>query len=148
MVDLRELGYLPPVGPEGGRLRAMVRIATAVERLVQEYAQPLRVEQMARDVHMSVSGFHHFKVVTAPSPLQFRKRLRLREARRLLLGRELDVTGAGFRVGYDGPSQFNREYRRLFGVSPRQDVTRGQGGSPAVPRWRDPPRPSAERSGS
>ncbi|GGO36886.1 AraC family transcriptional regulator [Deinococcus humi] len=138
---LRELGYLLLVGPEGGRLRAMVqaagqthRIATAIERLVREYDRPLRVEQMARDVHMSVSGFHHhFKAVTALSPLQFQKRLRLQEARRLLLGRELDVTGAGFRVGYDSPSQFSREYRRLFGVSPRQDVMRWQVGGPVVP---------------
>lgn len=129
---LRELAYLLLVGPEGGRLRAMVqtagqthRIITAVERLVREYDRPLRVEQMARDVHMSVSGFHHhFKAVTALSPVQFQKRLRLLEARRLLLNREVDVTRAGARVGYDSPSQFSREYRRLFGVSPRQDVAR------------------------
>ncbi len=133
---LRELVYLLLVGPEGGRLRAMVqtagqtyRIATAIERLVREYDRPLRVEQMARDVHMSVSGFHHhFKAVTALSPLRFQKRLRLQEARRLLLSREADVTGASFRVGYDSPSQFSREYRRLFGASPREDLTRWQAG--------------------
>lgn len=131
---LRELSYLLLVGPEGGRLRAMVqtagqthRIVTAVERLVREYNRPLRVEQMARDVHMSVSGFHHhFKAVTTLSPLQFQKRLRLLEARRLLLSREVDVTRAGARVGYDSPSQFSRDYRRLFGVSPRQDLSRWQ----------------------
>lgn len=129
---VRELGYLLLVGQEGGRLRAMVqvtgqtyRIAAAIERLVREYDRPLRVEQMARDVHMSVSGFHHhFKAVTALSPLQFQKRLRLQEARRLLLNREVDVTRAGARVGYDSPSQFSREYRRLFGASPRQDLSR------------------------
>ncbi|WP_216329292.1 AraC family transcriptional regulator [Deinococcus aestuarii] len=135
---LRELGYLLLVGPEGSRLRAMVqtagqtsRIATAIERLVREYDRPLRVEQMARDVHMSVSGFHHhFKAVTALSPLQFQKRLRLQEARRLLLSREADVTRVSSQVGYDSPSQFSREYRRLFGASPRQDVSRWHAADP------------------
>ncbi|MBB5234730.1 AraC-like DNA-binding protein [Deinococcus budaensis] len=142
---LRELCYLLLVGPEGGRLRAMVqaagqtgRIARAVERLVREYDRPLRVEQLARDVHMSVSGFHHhFKAVTALSPLQFQKRVRLQEARRLLLGRAVDVTRAGARVGYDSPSQFSREYRRLFGASPREDVARWQANDlPRTPQTR------------
>lgn len=134
---LRELSYRLLVGPEGPRLRAMVqttghsyRIARAIERLMQEYNQPLSVETLAQDVHMSVSGFHHhFKAVTALSPLQFQKRLRLQEARRLLLGREADITSTSFRVGYDSPSQFSREYRRLFGASPRQDLGRWSAGT-------------------
>lgn len=74
---------------------------------------------------MSVSGFHHhFKAVTAMSPLQFQKQLRLQEARRILLGENLDAASAGFRVGYDDASQFSREYRRLFGRPPMRDVER------------------------
>jgi AraC-like DNA-binding protein len=74
---------------------------------------------------MSVSGFHHhFKAVTAMSPLQFQKQLRLQEARRLLLGENLDAASAGYRVGYDDPSQFSREYKRLFGQPPVRDVER------------------------
>ena len=72
---------------------------------------------------MSVSAFHlPFKSVAAPSPLQFQKRLRLREVRRLVIGEGLDAVGAAYRVGYEGPSQFGREYRRLFGDSPCRDV--------------------------
>ena len=73
---------------------------------------------------MSPSAFHmHFKAVTGLSPLQYQKRLRLQEARRLMLGEGLDAAEAAFRVGYESPSQFGREYRRLFGNSPRRDVT-------------------------
>ena len=72
---------------------------------------------------MSPSAFHlHFKAVTAMSPLQYQKRLRLQEARRLMLGEGLDAAEAAFRVGYESPSQFGREYRRLFGAPPRRDV--------------------------
>ena len=72
---------------------------------------------------MSPSAFHlHFKGVTAMSPLQYQKRLRLQEARRLMLGEGLDAAEAAFRVGYESPSQFSREYRRMFGAPPRQDV--------------------------
>jgi AraC-like DNA-binding protein len=74
---------------------------------------------------MSVSSFHHhFRAVTAMSPLQFQKQLRLQEARRLLLGEDLDVAGAGRRVGYSDASQFTREYKRLFGAPPARDVVR------------------------
>jgi AraC-like DNA-binding protein len=72
---------------------------------------------------MSLSAFHlHFKSMTAMSPLQYQKRLRLQEARRLMLGEGLDAAEAAFRVGYESPSQFSREYRRMFGAPPRQDV--------------------------
>ncbi|WP_084474974.1 AraC family transcriptional regulator [Deinococcus pimensis] len=126
---VRELTYLLLAGPEGARLRALVRtagqtarIVAAIERLVHDYDRPVAMTTLAASVNMSVSGFHHhFKAVTAMSPLQYQKRLRLQEARRLLLGGASDVTGVSSRVGYDSPSQFSREYRRLFGVSPRQD---------------------------
>ena len=80
---------------------------------------------MARALGMSVSGFHHhFKEVTDMSPLQFQKQLRLQEARRLMLGEDLDATTAGYRVGYDDASHFTREYKRLFGEPPMRDVQR------------------------
>lgn len=101
------------------------RIAKAVERLRKDFDQPLRIEGIARDLGMSVSGFHHhFKAVTAMSPLQFQKQLRLQEARRLMLGENLDAASAGYRVGYEDPSQFNREYKRLFGAPPIRDAER------------------------
>jgi transcriptional regulator GlxA family with amidase domain len=74
---------------------------------------------------MSTSGFHrHFRAVTAMSPLQFQKRIRLQEARSLLVSNASDIAGVGHMVGYDSPSQFNREYRRLFGAPPGQDAAR------------------------
>jgi AraC-like DNA-binding protein len=131
-LTLREISYLLLSGPQGARLREMAlttgpthRVATAIERLVEHYDQPLKVEQLAEEVYMSVSSFHsHFKAVTKLSPLQFQKQLRLQEARRLLLSQAFDVTGASFQVGYESPSQFSREYRRLFGVPPSQDAAR------------------------
>ena len=132
---MREVCYLLLTGPEGHRLRATAlaasqthRIVTAVEWLVRNYDQPLKVERLAEEVHMSVSGFHHhFKAVTNLSPLQYQKQLRLQEARRLLLGHEANVAKASLRVGYVSPSQFSREYRQLFGVSPRQDAASSYG---------------------
>jgi len=80
---------------------------------------------MAQTLGMSVSGFHHqFKAVTAMSPMQFQKRLRLQEARRLMLGEHLDAASAGSRVGYDDAAHFNREYKSLFGLPPMRDVER------------------------
>ena len=100
------------------------RIARAIRWLKDHFADPLRVESLARHVRMSPSAFHlHFKAVTALSPLQYQKRMRLQEARRLMLGDGLDAAEAAFRVGYESPSQFSREYRRLFGAPPRQDVS-------------------------
>ncbi len=99
------------------------RIARVVGWLKTHFAEPLRIEDIAREVHMSPSSLHHhFKAVTAMSPLQYQKQLRLQEARRLLLSQDVDVATAGFRVGYESPSQFGREYRRLFGRPPGQDV--------------------------
>jgi len=83
------------------------------------------MEDLASDVHMSVSALHHhFKAVTAMSPLQYQKQLRLQEARRIMLSEHADAATAGHRVGYDSQSQFNREYSRFFGAPPVRDVKR------------------------
>ena len=127
---LREITYRLLAGPQGLRLRQMAsagapahRIARAIRWLKEHYTDPLRIESLAKRVGMSPSAFHlHFKGVTALSPLQYQKRLRLHEARRLMLGEGLDAAEAAFRVGYESPSQFSREYRRMFGAPPRQDV--------------------------
>ncbi|WP_315788557.1 AraC family transcriptional regulator [Fischerella sp. JS2] len=128
----REIIYRLLIGEQGSRLRQIAvlggythHIALAVERLRKDFNQPLRIESIARELGMSVSGFHHhFKSVTAMSPLQFQKQLRLQEARRLMLGENLDATSAAYRVGYDDASHFNREYKRLFGAPPMRDVER------------------------
>ena len=129
---MREIVYRLLAGDQGARLRHVAapggsshRIAEAIARLRREYDQPLRIETVARDLGMSVSGFHHhFKAVTAMSPLQFQKQLRLQEARRLMLGEHVDAASAGLRVGYDDASHFNREYKRLFGEPPKRDTDR------------------------
>lgn len=126
----REIIYRLLMGKQGNRLRQIAvlggythHIARAVERLRKDFNQPLRIESLARELGMSVSGFHnHFKAVTAMSPLQFQKQLRLQEARRLMLGQNLDASSAAYRVGYDDASHFNREYKRHFGVPPMRDV--------------------------
>lgn len=128
----REILYRLLVGPQGGRLRAMAmdwgsarQVARAVALLRSDYARSLSIEALAREVGMSVSGLHHhFKAVTAMSPLQFQKRVRLQEARRLMAGEGLDAASAAFRVGYESPSQFSREYRRMFGAPPARDVAK------------------------
>jgi len=128
----REIVYRLLMGAQGGRLRHLAllgdttrRIAEAVERLRNDFDKPLRIEDLARELGMSVSGFHqHFKAVTAMSPLQFQKHLRLQEARRLMLGEGLDAASAGYRVGYGDASHFTREYKRLFGAPPMHDVER------------------------
>lgn len=99
------------------------RIARAVGWLKDHFAEPARVEVLAKHVGLSPSALHlHFKAVTGLSPLQYQKRFRLQEARRLMLSDGLDAAEAAFRVGYESPSQFGREYRRLFGTPPRQDI--------------------------
>jgi len=128
----REIIYWLLKGEQGTRLRHLAilggntsSIARAIERLRQDFDQPLRIEDLARELGMSVSGLHHhFKEVTALSPLQFQKRLRLHEARRLMLGEDLDAASAAYRVGYRDASHFNREYKSLFGVPPMRDVQR------------------------
>ena len=131
----REIVYRLLMGEQGGRLRHIAalgghthRIATAIDRFRKDFDQPLRIDNIARELGMSVSGFHHhFKEVTAMSPLQFQKQLRLQEARRLMLGEDLDAASAGYRVGYDDASHFSREYKRLFGAPPVRDVERLRG---------------------
>jgi len=99
------------------------RIAEAIEWLRRNFDQPLRIEAIAREFGMSVSGFHHhFRALTAMSPLQFQKHLRLREARRLMLSEGFDAATAGYRVGYGNAAQFTREYKRLFGAPPMRDI--------------------------
>lgn len=129
---VREIVYRLLTGAQGNRLRHLAkfgghahRMVRAVEKLRQDFAKPLRIDAIARDLSMSVSGFHaHFKTVTAMSPLQFQKQLRLQEARRLMLNENLDAAEAGFRVGYGDASHFNREYKRHFGEPPVRDVER------------------------
>ncbi len=131
----REIVYRLLLGEQGARLRQIAalggntdRIAEAVERIRRDFDKPLRIDEMAQELGMSVSSFHHrFKVVTAMSPLQFQKQLRLQEARRLMLGEDVDAASAGYRVGYHDASQFNREYKRLFGEPPMRDVERLRG---------------------
>jgi AraC-like DNA-binding protein len=128
----REIIYRLLAGEQGDRLRYIAAsggytppIARAIERLRQDFDQPLRIEQIARELGMSVSGFHHhFKAVTALSPLQYQKQLRLQEARRLMLGESLDAASAAFRVGYHDASHFNREYKSFFGAPPMRDMQR------------------------
>jgi AraC-like DNA-binding protein len=131
----REIFYRLLVGEQGDRLRQIAtlgghthRIAKAINRLRDDFDRPLRIESLAQELGMSVSGFHqHFKEVTAMSPLEFQKQLRLQEARRLMLGEGIDATSAGYRVGYNDVSHFTREYKRLFGEPPRRDVERLRG---------------------
>lgn len=128
----REIIYRLLTGDQAGQLRHLALlggyasdIAKAVAWLRQNFDQPIRVEELARELGMSVSGFHrHFKAVTAMSPLQFQKQLRLLEARRLMLGEDLDAASAAYRVGYNDASHFNREYKIVFGDPPMRDVQR------------------------
>jgi AraC-like DNA-binding protein len=128
----REITYRLLVGPLGPRLRQIAhvgahthRVARAIDLLRREFDRPLRVDELARAAHMSPSSFHqHFKAVTAMSPVQYQKRLRLHEARRLMLADALDASSAAYRVGYESPSQFSRDYRRAFGEPPRRDLSK------------------------
>ncbi|MBI4928598.1 MAG: AraC family transcriptional regulator [Anaerolineae bacterium] len=129
---VREIIFRLLTGQQGARMRHLAVqggytpvIARAVEKLRRDFDQPLRMEELARELGISVSGLHHhFKAVTALSPLQFQKQLRLQEARRLMLGEALDAASAAYRVGYQDASHFNREYKSLFGSPPLRDVQR------------------------
>ncbi|HEV8315093.1 MAG TPA: AraC family transcriptional regulator [Burkholderiaceae bacterium] len=127
---VREIYYRVLTGELGPQLRALAvadsqvhRIARAIDLLKRRYAEAVRIEEVAQAAHMSASSLHHhFKQVTSMSPLQYQKQLRLHQARRLMLGDGLDAAAAGHRVGYESPSQFSREYRRLFGAPPRAEI--------------------------
>jgi AraC-like DNA-binding protein len=129
---IREIIYRLLRGEQGARLSHLLisegdtrRITRAVNHLREHMDERLVIENLARELGMSVSGFHyHFKNVTAMSPVQFQKQMRLQEARRLMLGEDLDVASASFRVGYDDPSYFSREYKKFFGTPPQRDIAR------------------------
>jgi len=144
----REVLYRLLKTPEGWRLRQLAgghgqarRIAKAIARLKTHFDEGLRIEDLADEANMSVSSFHaHFRRVTAMSPLQYQKQLRLQEARRLLLSESVDAATAGHRVGYESPSQFSREYRRAFGAPPGAHLRRGPAPARASGRTSDAPR--------
>jgi AraC-like DNA-binding protein len=126
----REILYRLLTGAVGARLRQTVSLGTQSNRaarvitwLRENFALPVRVEALADVAGMGVSTLHHhFRELTAMSPLQYQKHLRLHEARRLMLSEAIDAGSAALRVGYESPTQFSREYRRLFGAPPRRDV--------------------------
>ncbi|MBE9157044.1 AraC family transcriptional regulator [Nodosilinea sp. LEGE 06152] len=103
----------------------MQRIAEVIKQIKAEFTKTLRVDDLAEQASMSSASFHrHFKAVTSMSPLQYQKQLRLLEARRLMLAEDADATYAAYQVGYESPSQFSREYSRMFGTPPKRDVER------------------------
>ena len=127
----REIIYRLLVGDQGVRLRQIAsmgsqghQIAQAIHWLQCNFTQPLRIDDLAKQVNMSTSTLHHhFRALTAKSPLQYQKWLRLNEARRLMLTENQDASTAAFEVGYESPSQFSREYNRLFGAPPLRDIS-------------------------
>ncbi|MBI1759922.1 MAG: AraC family transcriptional regulator [Acidobacteria bacterium] len=129
---IREIVFRLLAGGQSARLSHLLtagkdtqRISKAIGLLRENFAQSLKMDDLANELGMSVSGFHHhFKSVTAMSPLQFQKQIRLQEARRLMLGEDLDAANAGFRVGYEDPAYFSREYKKLFGAPPQRDITK------------------------
>lgn len=119
-------------GPHGEALEQMAlessnasRIREVIDHIINHYEESFRIEELAEIANMSVSSLHrHFKDVTAMSPIQFQKQLRLQEARRLLLAESTDIAHVAFKVGYESQSQFSREYSRMFGFPPRVDINR------------------------
>lgn len=126
----REIMYRLLIGEQGNRLRQISavfsqgrQIAQVIDWLKDNYTEPMRIDDLAKQVNMSTSTFHHhFKSLTAMTPLQFQKNLRLNEARRLMLSEPTDAATVAFQVGYESASQFNREYSRLFGAPPLRDI--------------------------
>ncbi|MNO24891.1 HTH-type transcriptional activator RhaS [compost metagenome] len=129
---VREILFRIMNGAQGEALKQIAmagsgafRIADVIKRIKKDYDKPLRTHELAHCANMSTSSLHrHFREVTTMSPLQYQKQLRLQEARRLLLSESADAADAAFRVGYESPSQFSREYSRLFGLPPISDVKR------------------------
>jgi AraC-like DNA-binding protein len=128
----REILYRMLLGDQGPRLAQIARadgrmrqVKRAIGWITQHFNQPFSIEELAAEARMSPSALHrHFKAVTALSPLQYQKQIRLQEARKLILAQRLDAGSAGHAVGYDSPSQFSREYARLFGAPPLRDAAR------------------------
>lgn len=128
----REILYRLLTGPQGPRLAQIARrdgrlrqVSRAIGWIKRNFDQPFSIDAVAHEARMSASALHqHFKAVTSLSPLQYQKQIRLQEARRLILVQRLDAATAGHTVGYDSPSQFSREYARLFGAPPLRDVAR------------------------
>lgn len=128
----REILYRVLQGPQGWMLReisapdtAMARVSLAIQWIRRDFAEPIRVDDLAEKAAMSVSAFHrHFKAVTNLSPLQYQKRVRLLQARTLLVASAKSVTTAAFEVGYESPTQFSRDYARVFGLPPARDAAR------------------------
>jgi AraC-like DNA-binding protein len=133
----REILWRLMTGEQGGTVRqlgladsSLSHITRAVRWIRENYTRPFRIEEVAELSGMSVSAFHrNFQAVTAMSPIQFQKHIRLQAARLLLANNPHDITGVGNRVGYDSPSQFSREYRRLFGAPPSVDAVRMREGA-------------------
>ncbi len=127
----RELHYFVLTDPQCGNIHELCtgglpsnRVSKAVEWLKQHYKEPIRIQELADMVYMSSSTFHnHFKNVTSLTPLQYQKRLRLHEAKRLMITESYNASSVAFEVGYESVQQFNREYKRLFGKPPVQDVS-------------------------
>ncbi|MGC4068393.1 MAG: AraC family transcriptional regulator [Polyangiaceae bacterium] len=127
---LREIHYRLLTSDQSGRLHQLASVgsqsylvARAIEWLKANFALPMRIEELSERVHMSASSLHHhFRQLTGMSPLQYQKWLRLNEARRLMLNEGFDAARAAFEVGYESPSQFSREYARLFGAPPKREV--------------------------
>lgn len=129
---IREILYHVLMGPRGGALLALVSrqthfslISRVLRRIESQYTETLSVDQLAAEANMSVSAFHHnFKAVTSTSPLQYIKTFRLHKARMLMLHDGMKASAAALRVGYESASQFSREFKRYFGVTPGEDVAR------------------------
>ncbi|MFP8965668.1 AraC family transcriptional regulator N-terminal domain-containing protein [Pokkaliibacter sp. CJK22405] len=133
---MREICYWLLTGPQGASIAHMAlghqhthRVLSAIHALRARYAEPIRVEELAAIAQLSPSAFHrHFKRLTAMSPVQYQKQLRLLEARRLLVDKVSNIEKAASQVGYESPSQFSRDYTRFFGDAPRRDIQRFQHG--------------------
>ncbi len=131
----REILYRLLIGEMGARMRKFAaadsqahRVSKVIAVLKDRFTEPLRIRELAERANMSESSlFHSFKQVTRMSPLQFQKKLRLHEARRLMLSEGLEAATASYRVGYESPSHFSREYSRMFGAPPRADVSKLRG---------------------
>jgi AraC-like DNA-binding protein len=128
---IREIYYRLLIGEQSEAVRQiatsgsnMQRIAAVLQSIKVDFTKPLRINDLAEQASMSPSSFHHhFKQVTSMSPLQYQKQLRLMEARRLMLAESYNAITAADQVGYESPSQFSREYARMFGAAPIRDIT-------------------------